>query len=477
MSIRSQEVDQNTPRKRQRSSSVKDDAASNLPKKAKTSAVENLDFGEKGDFPDSPVISPGQQAPTIHHIKGTQKASDPAIAVQTVRTGIAATTASISPPSLPLTADALHLLNHSNRLEGHESSSMASESTEDSTLDSTPGSINASKDIFEAALEARRVYYFDDAVHTKPAELDELWDVIAKPRDSPEPSDADAKALHRAVDKAKNEAAIVDKVLPKLISFAAIEADTDCEVASNEAWHRNSLSHDLEPNLTTPKPDHTIGWNSHVFKYEFEKACKFLSAWIYPISGNIHLAWPLFTIEQKGSKGSMNVAKRQNLHNAAVMLSNLLALKEKAQNTTADKIDESFFDKIHVMGMELTDQTVSLSCYWVARSDTGIIRYIGTRLQIWALCDRTGDSYKLARRCIRNAMDHVKTQALGWIRADMETIEAFFTPIPYSKITPPPSLFTNNRVRKSQKPKSSTKKSRSSIATTNIPGVADATAE
>lgn len=95
----------------------------------------------------------------------------------------------------------------------------------------------------------------------------------------------------------------------------------------------------------------------------------------------------------------MRVARLQNLHNGAIMLSNLFELKRKCGN------EETFFNKIHVISVELTAESVQLSCYWSSRNNIGAIEHFGKRLQCWSLFDETGNSLRNARRSIHNAVD------------------------------------------------------------------------
>ncbi len=71
------------------------------------------------------------------------------------------------------------------------------------------------------------------------------------------------------------------------------------------------------------------------------------------------------------------------------MLSNLFELKRKCGN------EEAFFNKVHVIGVELTAESVQLSCYWSCRNNIGGVEYFGKRLQCWCLFDETGNSLRV----------------------------------------------------------------------------------
>ena len=88
------------------------------------------------------------------------------------------------------------------------------------------------------------------------------------------------------------------------------------------------------------------------------------------------------------------------------MLSNLFELKRKRGN------EQAFFTKVHVIGVELTAESVQLSCYWARQNDIGIVEYFGKSLQCWSLFDATGDSLRNARRGIRNVVEWIKASDL-----------------------------------------------------------------
>ena len=152
-----------------------------------------------------------------------------------------------------------------------------------------------------------------------------------------------------------------------------------------------------------------------------------------PVAGAPSIAWPLFTIEVKGERGNRRVARLQNLHNGAVMLSNLYALKQIC------KREESFFDKVHAMTIEVYDGVAQLSCYCTTRSMTGQVRYLGEVVDTWSLLEASGRGYREARCCIHNAIEWVRSEAQEWIRSDLQSIEDMLISVPLSQITPPGS--------------------------------------
>ena len=271
---------------------------------------------------------------------------------------------------VPLTKEALQLLD---RNTGENSKGLSSNMSEIVTSEAQ-GSINAYDSEYRNALEDRDIYFADDK--DPPGDFHNLKEAMLLPRESPELDDKQAENFRAQLTDAGNESESVKDILPQLVPLMSIQLDKDAADVKDQLWRREiALQPDLKPTLTTPKPDVTIGWKPHVFKSKFKKAYRSLQAFISPIAGFRSVAWPIFTIEAKGDGGSMRVARLQNLHNGAIMLSNLFELKRKCGN------EEAFFNKIHVIELELTAESVQLSCYWSSRNNIGAIEHVGKRLQ------------------------------------------------------------------------------------------------
>ena len=331
-----------------------------------------------------------------------------------------------SPQRLPLTEESLRLLDNGCRSSGSKESEM---STSYPSLDTSPSdkAINAYDPEYLKALYKRRVFFANGFPGERPPGLDELWEVLLASRKSPEPDQDAINALREHICDATTERATVEGVVPKLIPIDALTLNIGAISVTDMVW-KSALNTELKPSLTAPKPDRTIGWRSSKFAADFPKACASLDAFIFPVIGAQGLAWPLFTVEAN-ERGSRRVCRLQNLHNGAVMLSNLYALKQKCSR------EEEFFDKVHAMGVEFFDSSVQLSCYWATRTKTGEISYRGETLQTWTLLDIHGHGYKQARLCIHNAIDWVRDQAHKWICSDLQAVEDMLNSVPLSRIT------------------------------------------
>ena len=334
-----------------------------------------------------------------------------------------------SPQRLPLTEESLQLLNNGCLSSGFKKSEIST-SYPASDLSPSDEAINACHSGYLRALEQRQVFFADKSIDGRPPGLDEWKKNFHAPRKSPQPVQASLDELRRDIDNATNERSTVERILTKVV-HALSQSDTAIGVADMK-W-KSTLSPDLEPSLTFPKPARTIGWTSRLFVQDFPKACASLETFMSPVAGAPSIAWPLFTIEVKGERGNRRVARLQNLHNGAVMLSNLYALKQMC------KREESFFDKVHAMTIGVYDGVAQLPCYCTTRSMTGQVRYLGEAVDTWSLLEASGRGYREARCCIHNAIEWVRSEAQEWIRSDLQSIEDMLISVPLSQITPPGS--------------------------------------
>ena len=72
------------------------------------------------------------------------------------------------------------------------------------------------------------------------------------------------------------------------------------------------------------------------------------------------------------------------------------------------------------MSLELTAETVHLSCYW-ARKENGEINYYGRLLYGWILS--SDEDYQKAHRYTRNALEWVREQAFEWLCPALSALE------------------------------------------------------
>ena len=342
---------------------------------------------------------------------------------------------------LRLSREALQLFNDANQtLED----SMASASGDSEASD---GSLNAYHPAFEQALNYRYVFFFKGKLDELPNDLDKLQTAIFAQTGTAKPPKGQAGLIRRLLARVRGEPDMVSQVMPEIVPFERLKREESTEVAVNQLWRRClALDPDIKPSLATPKPDVTIGWNSEIFP--FQKANKNLQSFQTPVSLNNDLSWPLFTIEIKGEGGCLRHAQLQNLHNAAVMLSNLRELMKAALK------EADFFDKIHVLSLELTVETVQLSYYWATRSKNGQVIYYGKALENWGIRSNRDAGFNEAYRCVHNAIELVRSQAYPFVYSYMDSLEQLFSTKPIAQV-PSPRSMSNQRIRKQRSDKAS----------------------
>lgn len=347
--------------------------------------------------------------------------------------------------TLSLSRETLQLLNDSNRSLGD---SMASVSAYSEVSD---GSLNAYDPAYEQALNDRYVFFFKGKPDELPNDLDKLQTAVFAQTSTNKPPEGQAGLVRRLLARVRGEPDMVSQIMPEIVPFERLKREESTEVAINQLWRRYlALDPDIKPSIATPKPDVTIGWNSEIFP--FQKANKNLRSFQSPVPSNNSLSWPLFTIEIKGEGGCLRHAQLQNLHNAAVMLSNLRELMKAALK------EADFFNKIHVLSVELTVETVQLSYYWAGHSKSGQVIYYGKTLENWSIRSNRDACFNEAYRCIDNAIEMVKLQAYPLVYSYMDSVEQLFNSKAIAKV-PSPRCTSNQRIRASSTKTNSSKRS------------------
>ncbi len=333
----------------------------------------------------------------------------------------------------PLTKRALQQLNKMNRsslpeaspLLPSEASSALPESLE---LEETKGTISPYNPMYLVELNGRGIDFADETFDKLPSNLHDLKKALKEQRSDSGPNDKAARVFWEHLEIAHGKTFLY-YILPKIVPLDALDADDATYTVPEQQWYRKIM---IEPNakpaLTAVKPDQTIGWEKHIFAYP--KAMDHLDAYACPVVEVPRLAFPLFTVEAEVDRGNLKVARLQNLHTGATMLSNLWRIR---QFYNEEKEDE-FFDKVHALSLQFTRESIELSCYWAAHNDEGHIEFHGTRIRTWTSYDV--DQYKEAYRYTRNALEWVKNQAFDWICSALARLEGYLDTSPP---TPPPT--------------------------------------
>ena len=335
----------------------------------------------------------------------------------------------------PLTEQALRQLNTVNRPSSFEGSpsmaSGASSALPETFVSGEPkGTISAYHHMYLDALEERGIVFADGAIDKMYSDLDALKRALKRKRDDSGLDDTVVRRLVKLIDKVHTtEQTICQKILPRIIPLQKMDESDELYTVPGQLWDRTIMvAPNAKPTLAAPKPSMTIGWSTNIF--EHHQALFHLGAFAWPVAKEPGLALPLFTIEVKGSGGTLRAARLQNLHNAATMLSNLQRIRQFYNEET----HETIFNKVHVLSLQVTQYIVQLSCYWAALEDNGQVKFYGTEVETWTIFER--NQYNQAYRYTCNALEWMRDQAFGWICSALATLEGHLNP---SVPSPPPA--------------------------------------
>lgn len=284
--------------------------------------------------------------------------------------------------------------------------------------------INSSDPSFELELHRRRAFYVDDASHV-PLDLAELEAAINASHASSRSSQASLKSFQRRLRNSCNEAAIVQGVLPKLVPIdALLDSDTVTTVPNQQFDKECSLNipATAQYRVPPPKPDQTIGLSASNFS-TYENALAYLGHKARPMKCFPALTFPLITVEAKGDRGQ-NVCRSQNLHNAAVMLHQLLRLWE---DTGAAR---ELYYKSLACTISITTQTCAISHYWMEPNTQGSISIYGRLFRSWSLNMQDASTLDEITRSIRNAIDFTVERGSRLIMERLEALEQLLQAIP-----------------------------------------------
>jgi hypothetical protein len=287
--------------------------------------------------------------------------------------------------------------------------------SQSSFTNDSSGVINAYNNNFSEELRRRGIYILEEDNPLQPSNYDDFRNATAAKRLSPELDDDDAAKVRRRVHKSVNEAAAIQSLLPKVLQLDFIWDSTAFMTVPDQLWDRKACLPPLPTGnpIPVPKPDQTVGWRNTEFP--LDKALAILRPYAAPVQ-TAQLLFPYFTVEGKGDSGNLKVSRLQNAHNGAVMLFDLWQVQRAACKET------EFLDKIQVITMCLTTESVELSYHWATMTD-GKIRFYSKVFDCWSLNNKSSSLLTEARRTIRNAFDWLSSETRKRIETDLLFLE------------------------------------------------------
>jgi hypothetical protein len=290
--------------------------------------------------------------------------------------------------------------------------------------------INSSDPSFELELHRRRACYVDDASHL-PSDLLELEEAINAPRASSTLSRNRLSAFQRRLRNSCNEAAVVQAIMPKLVPVEDLLDDESIITVPNQQFDKECslrIPATAQYRIPPPKPDQTIGLSSSNFTI-YENALAYLGHKARPIKCLPGLTFPLVTVEAKGDRGQ-NVCRSQNLHNAAVVLHQLLRLWEDSGSAT------ELYYKSLTCTISITTQTCAISHFWLEPNDLGSVSVFGRLFKSWSLNMQHANTLNEITSSVRNAIDFAIERGTKLITERLEALEQALRAIPSPSCSP-----------------------------------------
>lgn len=152
-------------------------------------------------------------------------------------------------------------------------------------------------------------------------------------------------------------------MLPKFINQSWFDEPT-IAWQKKQVWNTSILLHSrLLLRLSSPIPDIVVDWSIESFGnsyanlfYSHEAITKMHRRAYSAPNGDMY--WPMITIKGKSARGQVHKARLQNLHNASIMVNNILELKKNVSKKIKGNELEAFYSRALVFTMELTTELI-----------------------------------------------------------------------------------------------------------------------
>ncbi|OCK73995.1 hypothetical protein K432DRAFT_471380 [Lepidopterella palustris CBS 459.81] len=293
-------------------------------------------------------------------------------------------------------------------------------------LASTAGSAVSNKTVtigydspqYEEQLQYRGIYFNPS---DEPSNFKHIREGLGKTRESPPPKKDVVEKIYNYMAQAPNEGAIIQGVVLPVINAPTIMYENAFRVVPAEAlWSKAielpSRAESKSTRIAPPKPDHTIGYSRKDGYQDISLALDRLGAFARPLTVAPDVLFPCFTIEAKGFQPG-EYSRRQNRHNAAVMLRGLRILRAAASDEATTRRD--FDGKSHVLTLSVTTDVIDIHCHWTKMAPHGL-EFYSCMVKGWAAGDKHnwGEMIQWVRNAITWTIDHN-----SFVKTDMQTLQ------------------------------------------------------
>ena len=154
-----------------------------------------------------------------------------------------------------------------------------------------------------------------------------------------------------------NEMFSAQSILPDILGLKGLQSDQQVRCLPTTKWVAQKI---LSEELEQPEPDLTLGLRCEMRGVDYNHVFHSTREYFKQLQPGKDIITPLMTIEIKGPGGTVGQARLQNRHNAACMLSNLVALKRAAGLPS-----DSYCDQIQVLTIAADPNLLQISCHWI----------------------------------------------------------------------------------------------------------------
>ena len=283
------------------------------------------------------------------------------------------------------------------------------QSKSESTSSQSASSCGPYDPMFEINL--RRCGVYDAAFldpEPEPKNYADIETCLRMLRHSEEPDNEAVKFFRKISRDSRNEAEVKHDVVPCFIPMAKILRSKSLSRALEGQWNTSPFGIKDNLRFAVPKPDYCVGFQSDILPIQ---ALTDLSSIAFPTGPPI--AFPHTFVEMKG-RADMEVARKQNLHNGACAVHNLLKLEKLTGGAHA------FYGVSKVFSVDTNGQMVKLNCHWVEQDIKGNDIYYGKCIRSWAVNDPTNEQYLQAARTLSNVFLDWPTKTLISITKALE---------------------------------------------------------
>ena len=202
------------------------------------------------------------------------------------------------------------------------------------------------------------------------------------------------------------ESGLRHAVSPDLFDSMELPASDWLSFQTDQQWTNQDL---FSTELGRPEPDHALGLhNSGKILKDRIIACLAQDHFRY-FKMNEDLVCPLLAVEYKGPGGTIDQAEKQNQHNGACMVKNIVALKRAVGQPL-----KQYRDRAQALTIEIHNECIQLSCHWTDGNDKYYSMQVGE-------CVHLSDWSKVCQ-IIRNAFD--------WTKLELEKLDTLvFQPL------------------------------------------------